>query len=107
MIDSNTLIIDEDTSIFGRFLDDGIEVESCPLITSASINRYLTGTNYKDVLALLRHLKLKIKIPENMIDGNILIRFLDDGIEVENCQSITSASIISYLNETEYKDALA
>ena len=91
MIDVDTLIIDEVTSIIGRFISDGIEIENHPSLKFATVTGYLNETKYENTLNLLRYLKLKI-----MIDSNDLIfygvtsivgRFVSDGIEIENLPS--------------------
>ena len=112
MINGDTIIIDEKSTILGRFFTDGIEIENCPPVTSAVVTKYLTGENYKYTLQLLRYLKLKkIKISESMIDGDTIVideiscnlgRFLNDDIEIENCQAITSATVTRYLTEQKY-----
>ena len=69
-IKGDTMMINERSSIMGRFLEDGIEIESCPFITSAIVTGYLDETDYKNALQLIRHLKLKTKISENFIKGD-------------------------------------
>ena len=111
---SDTLYINKTVSRLGRLLDDAFEIENCST-TSAIINGYLNDTDYKNALQLLRKLKLKIKLQKNVISGNTLIindtsavlgRFLDDGIEIENCSLITSATISEDLNNRNFPYAL-
>ena len=106
MIKGNTLLIDDRSSILGRFISDGIEIEQSSSITSAEIKGFLSRHSYDDALVLLKHLKLKIKISENMIKGDTLLidnwssilgRFISDGIEIEQSSSITSAEFQYHL----------
>ena len=93
MIENDTLILNVTSSILGRFISDGIEIENCSSLKYAAVTNLLSDINYLYVLKLLKHLKLKIKISERLIDGvnegesSILGRFLKDGIEIENFNS--------------------
>ena len=87
MIKGDTLLIDNWSSSLGRFISDGTEIEQSSSITSAEIEESLSGHSYNDALVLLKHLKLKIKIPalhsrhrERLL--SISDKFISDGIEM-------------------------
>ena len=87
VIKGDTLLIDDRSSTLGRFISDGIEIEQSSSITSAEIKNSLPGHSYNDALVLLKHLKLKIKIPalhsrhrERLL--SISDKFISDGIEM-------------------------
>ena len=88
------MIIDEETSIIGKFISNGIEIEKDPTVRTASISRFDRFINddiYKNALNLIKHLNLKIKIPKSVIYGEtmgiltaIIEKFISDGIEIDN-----------------------
>ena len=101
----DTLIINDNSSIIGRLISDGIEVENHPSLNYAAVE-YLCEKNYEKTLPVINTLKLKIKIRKNFIDGDTLIinddssiigRLISDGIEVENYPLLKYATI-RYLN---------
>ena len=58
-IHGNTLIIDKELSILGRFLQNDIAIEKCSSITSATIGFDLDASQFKYATQVLRYLKLK------------------------------------------------
>ena len=72
-IDGDTLIIDDDSSTYGRFISNGIEIENHSSLKCATAVEYLYDKNFKNALELLKSLKLKIKISQKYIDGDTLI----------------------------------
>ena len=110
MIDGDTLFINRTSYTFIRFVKDGIEIDKH--ITRCEIVGKLSETNYKNAFFLLKTLKLKLQIPDSMIDGDTLfinrtsytfIRFVKDGIEID--KHITRCEIVGKLSETNYKNA--
>ena len=55
MIHGDTIIIEKVTSIIGKFVSDGIEIENCPSLKFTTVTGYLDKIQYKDTLNLLRH----------------------------------------------------
>ena len=71
-IHSDTLIINNGLSTFGRFISDGIEIENYPSLKYATIENLKEG-DYTNFLQLLKSLKLKLKISEKFIRGDTLV----------------------------------
>ena len=53
-----------------RLFSDGIEIENYPSLKYATINSYLNEQNYENTAQLVKSLKLKILISENVTDGD-------------------------------------
>ena len=79
------------------------------------MSKYLNDKCYLGALQLLRTLKLKIEIPESMIDGYTLIidylssiirRFIRDGIEIENSPSIKYITGSKLFNDIYYSNTI-
>ena len=115
MIDGDKLLINTSSSIIGRFISGGAEIEQCSSITSAKFVG-VDSEDYENALILLNHMKLKITIPESMIkdcdtfviskSSSIFGRFVSDGIEIEQCSSFTYAEVVGYLQGSDYENAL-
>ena len=78
--------------------------------TSCVIFNCNTSIDYRNTLSLLKTLKLKIKIPDEAIDGNFLFiekltplatRLFSDGIKIEKHFSLKYATY-EYLHEENY-----
>ena len=113
MIDGDTLVIDNNSSTFTRFFTDGVEIDRHSF-TGCEIVDNLSETEYMNTLLLLKTLKLKLKIPDSMIDGDTLVidnnsstftRFFTDGVEIDR-HSFTGCEIVDNLSETEYMNTL-
>ena len=113
MIDGNTIVIDNNSSTFTRFVKDGVEMTRHSF-THCEIVENLSETDYSNALFLLKTLKLKLKIPDNMIDGDTIVidnnsstftRFVKDGVEMDR-HSFTHCEIVENLSETDYRNAL-
>ena len=113
MIDGDTMVIEGNIHTFTRFVRDGVEIDKYPFTSSIIVGDF-SEIDYRNALFLLKTLKLKLKIPDGMIDGNTMVignnsstftRFVIDGIEIEKDQ-FTRCKIVGKLSETDYKNAV-
>ena len=114
IIDGDIMVIDDNISTFTRFVNDGVEIDENHPFTRCEIVGKLSGTDYRNALFLLKTLKLKLKIPDSMIDGDTIVidnnsstftRFVNDGVEMDR-HSFTHCEIVENLSETDYRNAL-
>ena len=95
MVKDDKLVIDNSIPECQEFLtllfESKIKLEH--VFASCTIKKVYNEIDYRNTLFMIKHLKLKIKISERMIDGDTIVineessliaRFISDGIEIEN-----------------------